>query len=72
MRSHLIDNLIGQIEIFDALELQAAGDYADIVRDLNNEKFRDIIDHIRIDELYHSKMCREIIDFLNQRPTAAD
>lgn len=67
MTSRLIDNLIGQIDIFDSLELKAVEDYTVMERELTNQKFKEIIGQIRIDEMYHSKMCREIIEFLNNR-----
>jgi len=67
MTSRLIDNLIGQIEIFDSLELKAVEDYTVIEKELTNHEFKEIIGQIRIDEMYHSKICREIIEFLNNR-----
>lgn len=69
MTSRLIDSLIGQIEIFDSLELKAVADYTVIERELLNATFKETIRGIRMDEMYHSKMCREIIDFLKNRST---
>ena len=68
MTSRLVDSLIGQIEIFDSLELKAVEYYAVMERELTNQKFREIIGRIRVDETYHSKMCQEIIEFLKNRP----
>jgi rubrerythrin len=67
MTSSLIDNLIGQIEIFDALELKAVEDYTVIEKELTNSEFKDIVGQIRDDEIRHSKICREIIEFLKNR-----
>lgn len=64
----LIDNLIGQVEIFDSLELKAVEDYTVIEKELKNQEFKDIVGQIKVDEMYHSKMCREVIDFLKNRP----
>ena len=69
MTSLLVDNLIGQIEIFDSLELQAVNEYTVMERELTNKKFVQIIGRIRLDEMYHSKICQEIIEFLRNRPT---
>lgn len=69
MTSRLIDNLIGQIEIFDSLELKAVADYTIIENELTNLEFKSTIGGIRLDEMYHSRMCREIIEFLkNKKP----
>lgn len=69
MTSRLIDSLIGQIEIFDSLELKAVADYTVMELELTNAKFKETIGSIRIDEIFHSKMCREIIEFLkNKKP----
>lgn len=72
MISRLIDDLIGQIEIFDSLELKAVEDYTVIEKELTNPKFKEVIGQIRVDEIYHSKLCREIIEFLNNRTTKQD
>ena len=70
MTSLIIDDLIGQMEIFDSLELQAAEDYALIENELTNPEMKEIVGQIRVDERYHSKMCREIIDALKNRIVA--
>lgn len=64
MTSLLLDDLIAQIEIFNALELEAVHDYSIMEQELANPELRDTISRIRTDEQYHSKMCLEIIDFL--------
>lgn len=70
MSFSLIDELIGQIEIFDALELEAAHDYGVMEQELVNQELRETLKKIIIDEQYHSKMCREIIESLKNRPSA--
>lgn len=60
------DDLIAQIEVFDSLELEAAREYGIMENELTNPGFKELVGKIRIDELYHSKMCREVIDYLNQ------
>ena len=66
MTPNLIDGLIAQIEIFDSLELKAVEDYTILEKELTGSTFKDTIDRIRVDEIYHSKICREIIDFLKK------
>ena len=66
MTSLLLDDLIAQIEIFDALELEAVHDYSSMEQELTNPELRETIGRIRVDEQYHSKMCREVIDFLKE------
>ena len=68
MTARLIDDLIGQIEIFDSLELQAVDDYTVIVRELTNQELKETIEGIRDDEKRHSEICRSIIAFLRNRP----
>ena len=70
MTPRLTDDLIGQIEIFDALELKAAEEYAVMENELANAEFKEIIGRIRVEELYHSKLCKEIITFLKNRAIA--
>lgn len=66
MTSLLQDSLTGQIEIFEALEMVAANDYGVIERELINPRFKKIIGAIRIEEIHHAKLCREIIEFLKK------
>lgn len=63
----MIEDLIGQIEIFNALELKAVTDYTVIEKELVNSEFKKTIGQIRDDEIYHSKICLEIIEFLGNR-----
>ncbi len=70
MSISLVDELIGQIEIFDALELEAARDYGIMERELVNSELKETLRGIRLDEERHSIACREIIEFLKNRPTA--
>lgn len=67
MNSPSTNDLLGQIEVFDSLELQAAEDYAVIEKELTNPEFKEIVDHIRVEELGHSNLCREILAFLRNR-----
>jgi rubrerythrin len=66
MTSPLRDGLIGQIEIFKALELAAAQDYETIEKGLINLKFRKTIEAVRADEMSHARICQEIVDFLKK------
>ncbi len=70
MSISLIDELIGQIEIFDALELEAARDYGIMERELVNSELKETLRGIRLDEERHSRVCQEIIEFLKNRPAA--
>ena len=70
MSISLIDELIGQIEIFDALELEAARDYGIMERELVNSELKKTLRGIRLDEERHSRVCQEIIEFLKNRPAA--
>lgn len=64
MTSPLRDALIGQIEIFEALERAAEQDYGRIVKDLSHFEFKKTIEAIRLDEIEHAQICVEIIEFL--------
>ena len=70
MSISLVNELISQIEIFDALELQAARDYGIMEQELINPELKDTLKRIRLDEERHSRVCREIIEFLTNRPAA--
>ena len=67
MSISLVNELISQIEIFDALELQAARDYWVMEQELINPELKDTLKRIRLDEERHSRTCREIIEFLKNR-----
>lgn len=66
MTSPLRDALIGQIEIFEALELAAERDYEIIEKELFNLEFKKTIGAIRADEMHHAEICQAIIDFLKK------
>lgn len=66
MTSPLRDALIGQIEIFEALELAAERDYEIIEKELFNLEFKKTIGAIRADEMRHAEICQNIIDFLRK------
>ncbi|MDO8492211.1 MAG: hypothetical protein Q7S34_01040 [bacterium] len=63
---NLRDNLIGQIEIFESLELKSERDYVLLEKELTNPEFKKIVGQIRFDEINHAKLCREIIEFLEK------
>ena len=67
MSISLVNELISHIEIFDALELQAARDYGIMEQELINPELKDTLKRIRLDEERHSRACREIIEFLKNR-----
>lgn len=69
MTLHLRDALIGQIEIFEALECAAEQDYGRIVKELSYFEFKKTIEAIRLDEVEHAQICREIIKFLRNETT---
>jgi len=66
MISPLRDALIGQIEIFEALELAAERDYEIIEKGLINPELKKTIGAIRADEMRHAEICQNIIDFLRK------
>lgn len=68
MTLHMRDALIGQIEIFEALERAAEQDYGRIVQDLSPFEFKKTIETIRLDEVEHAQICLEIIEFLRNAP----
>ena len=60
------DELIAQIEIFESLELKAQDEYALLERELADPELRKIAGAIRLDEVRHAAICREIIELLQK------
>ena len=66
MVSQLRDALIGQIEIFEAIELAAERDYETIENGLISPELKKTIGAVRADEMRHAEICQNIIEFLKK------
>ncbi len=65
------DDLIGQIEVFESLEEEAEREYAVLGKEVLDSDFRETINRIRLQEIEHAKICREIINYLRALPRVA-